>query len=267
MQMLKSLRLLLLTLGAFALASVTLALASAAPVLAQGAPSAADLKPEPVLPKMSPGSTVLGTKAVVPAEDILYLDLSSGGRVTIAMRPDVAPNSVARIRTLARQGFYDGTIFHRVIEGFMAQGGDPTGTGTGGSKLPDLKAEFNDLPHVRGAVAMARAQSDDSANSQFYIVLQPSLKLDRKYTVWGRVTDGMAFVDAIAKGEPPASPTKIIKASVGADNVSPPPPSTPIPAAAIAPAAAPLLAAELPAAVAVKTAPAKAATKPRRRAR
>ncbi len=275
--MLKSLRLLLLTLGAFALASVTLALASAAPVMAQGAPSAADLKPEPVLPKMSPGSTVLGTKAVVPPEDILYLDLSSGGRVTIAMRPDVAPNSVARIRTLARQGFYDGTIFHRVIEGFMAQGGDPTGTGTGGSKLPDLKAEFNDLPHVRGAVAMARAQSDDSANSQFYIVLQPSLKLDRKYTVWGRVTDGMAFVDAIAKGEPPANPTKIIKASVGADNVPPPPPSTPIPAAAVAPVAAPLLATELPAAVAVKTAPvkaapaksaaAKAATKPRRRAR
>jgi peptidylprolyl isomerase len=129
---------------------------------------------------------------------------------------------VERIRTLARQGFYDGTVFHRVIDGFMAQGGDPTGTGTGGSKLDDLKAEFNDLPHVRGAAAMARSQSDDSANSQFYIVLMPALKLDRTYTVWGRVVEGMAYVDGIEKGEPPENPSRIIKASIAADKVPPP---------------------------------------------
>ncbi len=139
------------------------------------------------------------------------------------MRPDVAPKTVERIKTLTRQHFYDGTIFHRVIDGFMAQGGDPTGTGTGGSKLPDLKAEFNDLPHVRGAVAMARAGEVDSANSQFYIVLSPTLKLDRNYTVWGRVISGMDHVDAIEKGEPPANPSKIVQASIAADHVPPPP--------------------------------------------
>ena len=121
-----------------------------------------------------------------------------------------------------RQGFYDGTIVHRVIDGFMAQGGDPTGTGTGGSKLDNLKAEFNDLPHVRGAVAMARSQSDDSANSQFYLVLMPALKLDRTYTVWGRIVEGMAYVDGIEKGEPPENPSRIIKASIAADKVAPP---------------------------------------------
>ena len=126
--------------------------------------------------------------------------------------------------------FYDGTVFHRVIDGFMAQGGDPTGTGQGGSKLPDLKAEFNDLPHVRGAVAMARAKTDDSANSQFYIVFQPALKLDRSYTVWGRVIGGMDYVDALERGEPPASPSKILQASIASDNVPPPAPSSPIPA-------------------------------------
>jgi peptidylprolyl isomerase len=155
-------------------------------------------------------------------ENTLVLDLSTGGRVTIAMRPDVAPKHVERIKTLVRQHFYDNTVFHRVIDGFMAQGGDPTGTGTGGSKLPDLKAEFNDLPHVRGAVAMARAGLVDSANSQFYIVLQPALKLDRNYTVWGRVMSGMAYVDAIEKGEPPANPSRIVQASIAADNVPPP---------------------------------------------
>ena len=163
--------------------------------------------------------------AAPPAPDpqnILYLDLSTGGRVGILMRPDKAPNHVERIKTLARKGFYDGLIFHRVIDGFMAQGGDPTGTGQGGSKLPDLKAEFNDLPHLRGTVAMARAEGNDSANSQFYINLGPSFALDGKYTVWGRVFQGMQFVDAIAKGEPPASPSKIVKASIGADNVAPP---------------------------------------------
>jgi len=135
----------------------------------------------------------------------------------VQMRPDIAPQHIERIKTLVRQHFYDGTVFHRVIDGFMAQGGDPTGTGTGGSKLPDLKAEFNSLPHVRGAVAMARAGAKDSANSQFYIVLQPTLKLDGNYTVWGRVVGGMDQVDAIEKGEPPANPSKIVHASIAGD--------------------------------------------------
>ncbi|OYW14368.1 MAG: peptidylprolyl isomerase [Sphingomonadales bacterium 32-65-25] len=181
-----------------------------------------DLKAPPKLPEMAAPSNIAGMIAQVDQENILVLDLSSGGRVKIVMRPDVAPKHVERIRTLARQGFYDGTVFHRVIDGFMAQGGDPTGTGTGGSKLDDLKAEFNDLPHVRGAAAMARSQSDDSANSQFYIVLMPALKLDRTYTVWGRVVEGMAYVDGIEKGEPPENPSRIIKASIAADKVPPP---------------------------------------------
>ena len=186
---------------------------AAVTMLAIGGSAAAQVAAPPVAPPLTPENTLL-------------LDLSTGGRVTIAMRPDVAPKHVERIKTLVRQHFYDGTIFHRVIDGFMAQGGDPTGTGTGGSKLPNLKAEFNDLPHVRGAVAMARAGEVDSANSQFYIVLQPSLKLDRNYTVWGRVTDGMAYVDAIEKGEPPANPSKIVQASIAADHVPPPAAST-----------------------------------------
>jgi cyclophilin family peptidyl-prolyl cis-trans isomerase len=181
-----------------------------------------DLKAPPKLPEMAGPSNLQGSVAKVDEENILYLDLSTGGRVKIIMRPDVAPKHVERIRTLVRRGFYDGTVFHRVIDEFMAQGGDPTATGTGGSDLPDLKAEFNDLPHVRGAVAMARAQGDDSANSQFYIVLMPVLRLDRIYTIWGRVVEGMAFVDAIEKGEPPESPSKIIKASIAADKVAPP---------------------------------------------
>jgi len=199
-------------------------------------------KPEkelPTLPKMAPPSTLPGTLTQVSDEDVLFLDLSTGGRVKIVMRPDVAPNHVERIRTLTREGFYNGLTFHRVIDGFMAQGGDPTGTGQGGSKYPDLKAEFNDLPHVRGAVAMARAKDNDSANSQFYIVLQPVLKLDRTYTVWGRVVSGMEFVDAIEKGEPPANPSKIIRASIAADHVPPPAPATPIPAIAAPPAPPP----------------------------
>ncbi|WP_022672205.1 peptidylprolyl isomerase [Novosphingopyxis baekryungensis] len=156
--------------------------------------------------------------AAVPDPDlsnVLYLDLSTGGRVTIRMYPTVAPNHVERIKTLARQGFYDGVIFHRVIEGFMAQTGDPTGTGTGGSDLPDLVQEFSKLPHLRGTLAMARAQSEDSANSQFFIVFQPNFKLDGKYTVVGRVTSGMEFVDAIARGEPPANPDVVLQASLG----------------------------------------------------
>jgi len=150
-------------------------------------------------------------------DNTLVLDLSTGGHVTIVLRPDKAPNHVARIKELVRSHFYDGTIFHRVIDGFMAQGGDPTGTGMGGSKLPNLKAEFNDLPHLRGVASMARSQSPDSANSQFFIVLAPSQFLDGQYTAWGRVSDGMDAVDGIAKGEPPANPTKIVKAYVLGD--------------------------------------------------
>lgn len=150
-------------------------------------------------------------------ENILDLQLSTGGPVRILLRPDKAPNHVARIKQLARAGFYDGLLFHRVIEGFMAQTGDPKGDGTGGSSLPDLKAEFNDLPHLRGAMAMARAESPDSANSQFYLVFQPVLRLDGKYTVVGRVLSGMAVVDAVERGEPPANPSTIVKAWIEAD--------------------------------------------------
>ncbi|WP_232476029.1 peptidylprolyl isomerase [Flavisphingomonas formosensis] len=158
-----------------------------------------------------------GTPIKVEAENILYLDLDDGGRVVVLLRPDKAPVAVERIRTLARRGFYNGLIFHRVIDDFMAQGGDPKGTGEGGSDLPNLKAEFNDLPHVRGAMAMARAQDPDSANSQFFIMLSPKLQLDGKYTVIGRVVSGMQYVDAIHRGEPPAQPTKIVKAQIAAD--------------------------------------------------
>lgn len=132
-------------------------------------------------------------------ENTLYIDLKYG-RVVIEMMPQIAPNHVARIKTLTRQKFYDGIVFHRVIDGFMAQTGDPTGTGMGGSKLPDLKAEFSDEPHIRGAVSMARAASPNSANSQFFIVTHDSRFLDNQYTVWGRVTKGMEFVDKIKKG-------------------------------------------------------------------
>jgi len=148
-------------------------------------------------------------------ENLIHIDLEAG-RISILMRPDVAPNHVARIRELTRQGFYDGTVFHRVIEGFMAQGGDPTGTGTSGSGQ-NLKAEFNKLPHLRGTVSMARAASDDSADSQFFICFDRSPFLDNQYTVWGRVIAGMEVADTIARGEPPANPTKIVKMSVAAD--------------------------------------------------
>ncbi len=151
-------------------------------------------------------------------QNLLLLDLSTGGRVTIWLRPDVAPLMVERVKTLTRQHFYDGLPFHRVIDGFMAQGGDPKGDGTGGSPLPDVKAEFNYLPHVRGAVSAARSEKEDSANSQFFIVFQPRLSLDKKYTVFGRVIDGMQYVDAIERGEPPANPSRITHAYIAADN-------------------------------------------------
>jgi peptidylprolyl isomerase len=144
----------------------------------------------------------------------LTLTLSSGGDVVIKLRPDLAPGHVERITSLASQGFYDGVVFHRVIPGFMAQGGDPTGTGMGGSKLPDLKAEFNNERHVRGACSMARAQSPNSANSQFFICFDDATFLDKQYTLWGQVESGMEYVDALPVGEPPREPGKIVKAIV-----------------------------------------------------
>jgi cyclophilin family peptidyl-prolyl cis-trans isomerase len=159
---------------------------------------------------------------VIDQENVLHLDLSTGGRVSILLNPQVAPAHVERIKTLARKGFYNGIIFHRVIDGFMAQTGDPTGTGKGGSDLPDLNAEFNPTPHLRGTVSMAKAADPNSANSQFFICFQPKFDLDNKYTAFGRVMSGMQFVDAIARGEPPAQPDRILQASVGADNLPPP---------------------------------------------
>ena len=162
-------------------------------------------------------------------ENVLYLDLSNGGRVTIRLMPEWAPSHVERIKTLVQQGFYNGIIFHRVIDGFMAQTGDPTGTGGGGSQLPDLKAEFNLMPHLRGTLSMARTDAPDSANSQFFIVFYPRFALDRKYTVFGRVIAGMEVADAIERGEPPEKPTKIIQASMATEGK--PPPVMPAPAA------------------------------------
>ncbi len=136
----------------------------------------------------------------------------SQGDVTIRLRPDLAPNHVQRIAELANEGFYDGVVFHRVIPGFMAQGGDPTGTGTSGSSKPNLKQEFSKEPHVRGVCSMARTANPDSANSQFFICFDDATFLDGQYTVWGEVTDGMDLIDALPKGEPPRSPGKIVKA-------------------------------------------------------
>lgn len=133
-------------------------------------------------------------------ENMIYLELKTG-RVVIETLPELAPNHVAQIKELVREGFYDGIVFHRVIEGFMAQTGDPTGTGRGGSDKPDLKAEFSNEPHVRGVLSMARAQSPDSANSQFFICLADATFLDGQYTVWGRVIEGMEHVDQIKLGD------------------------------------------------------------------
>ena len=146
--------------------------------------------------------------------DTLTFTLSTGGDVVIKLRPDLAPGHVQRITDLAKEGFYDGVLFHRVIPGFMAQGGDPTGTGMGGSKLPDLKAEFSEARHVRGTCSMARAQSPNSANSQFFICFDDAGFLDNQYTVWGEVESGMEHVDALPVGEPPREPGKIVKATV-----------------------------------------------------
>tara|TARA_R100000656_G_scaffold101889_1_gene74158 strand:- start:323 stop:838 length:516 start_codon:yes stop_codon:yes gene_type:complete len=148
-------------------------------------------------------------------ENTLLMDITHG-RVTIELRPDLAPGHVARIKQLARDGFYDGIVFHRVIEGFMAQGGDPTGTGMGGSG-ENLRAEFSKEPHVRGVCSMARAQDPNSADSQFFICFDDARFLDGQYTVWGKVIDGMDHVDAIKRGEPVQDPDKIVKMQVAAD--------------------------------------------------
>ena len=148
--------------------------------------------------------------------DYLILDLKDGP-VKIKLRSDLAPNHVERIKTLANKGFYDGVVFHRVIPGFMAQSGDPTGTGSGGSDLPNLKAEFSNEKHTRGTVSAARTANPDSANSQFYICFDDAPWLDRQYTVWGEVVEGMEAVDALPKGEPPRTPGKILSARVAAD--------------------------------------------------
>ena len=149
-------------------------------------------------------------------ENTLIIETTKG-RVVIAMRPDLAPKHVAHIKKLAREGFYDGIVFHRVIDGFMAQTGCPSGTGTGGSKLPNLKAEFNAEPHVRGVCSMARSSSPDSANSQFFICFADASFLDKQYTAWGKVIEGMENVDKIKKGEPVRDPDKMISMKVAAD--------------------------------------------------
>ncbi len=160
---------------------------------------------------------------VTDKSNLWLIDLSTGGRVTILLRPDVAPKMVERIKTLTRRHFYDGTIFHRVTDRPLpiAQGGDPTGTGQGNSDLPNVPAEFNYLPHARGAVAAARTEDENSANSQFYIMFRPALSLDKRYTVFGRVIKGMEYVDMIHRGEPPKDPSRILHAYIASDN--PPP--------------------------------------------
>lgn len=167
------------------------------------------------------GSLFLMTAATVNAADLdpentLYMDLKDG-RVTIKLMPDIAPTHVARMKELTREGFYNGIVFHRVIDGFMAQTGDPTGTGTGGSDKPDLKAEFNDYNFGRGAIGAARTNDPNSANSQWFICFDDCSFLNGQYTVWGQVVSGMEFVDKIKRGEPPSDPDKIVKMQVAAD--------------------------------------------------
>jgi peptidylprolyl isomerase len=170
----------------------------------------------------APVPVVAPAPSVAPPADVaanpanhLFLDLTSGGTVEIVLRPDLAPNHIERIQTLVRQGFYNGLTFHRVVPGFMAQGGDPTGTGEGGSKLPDLKAEFSPVPFLRGSVGAARTDNPDTANSQFFIMFVPNSELDGRYTMIGRVVKGMDVVDKMEPGEPPSNPTKIVKAYLG----------------------------------------------------
>ena len=154
--------------------------------------------------------------AIKDPENTLIIDTTQG-KVVIAMRPDLAPGHVAHIKKLAREGFYDGIVFHRVIEGFMAQTGCPKGQGTGGSKYPNLKAEFNAEPHVRGTCSMARSSMPDSANSQFFICFGDARFLDKQYTAWGNVIEGMENVDKIKRGEPVQNPDKMVSVKVAAD--------------------------------------------------
>ena len=230
----------------------------AASAVAQDAPPAPGPNPEqsepappvetppaaPAAAEATPATAVPAVPAMTPdqytnnPEYMLNIDLSTGGRVVIQLYPNVAPNHVDRIKQLARAGFYDGIKFHRVIDGFMAQTGDPSATGQGGSQLPDRKAEFNPTPHLRGTLSMARAQSEDSANSQFFIMLQPRFSLDRRYTAFGRVVSGMQYVDAIHQGEPPEVMSRMVQVSVAADNKPMPPASMlteTVPAPAVAP--------------------------------
>ncbi|WP_022681241.1 peptidylprolyl isomerase [Sphingobium bisphenolivorans] len=221
--------------------------ASSGAALAQGGRGAEETKKAEAAARAEQTAKQLGTDpaaklppASVPVDpqNVWDLDLSTGGRVRIQLRPDIAPAHVERIKELTRQGFYNGLKFHRVIPGFMAQGGDPKGDGTGGSTLPDLKAEFNPMPHLRGTVSMARAQSEDSANSQFFILFLPRMQLDKKYTVFGRVIEGMQYVDAIHEGEPPADPSTILQASIESDG-KPPVTALPTPPAPPAPSIIP----------------------------
>ena len=217
-------------------------------------PAFADKKKEKV--EVKDAKVVTDNRPPVPSmtdpANLWYLDLSTGGRVIIWLRPDAAPKMVERVKLLTSQHFYDVLLFHRVIEGFMAQTGDPKGDGTGGSTLPDVPAEFNWLPHVRGAVSAARegapegatveavTKAENSANSQFFIVFSPTMKLDKKYTVFGRVISGMEYVDAVARGEPPTAPSRILHAYLGTDNPPAYVPAPPAPAALPTPAATPV---------------------------
>ena len=195
----------------FALPLMALALIAAKPVAL----------PAPVLTHTAPAAI-----AADPANR-LNIELSSGGTVVVQLRPDIAPNHVYRIQSLATQGFYNGLAFHRVIPGFMAQGGDPNGTGSGGSTLPNITAEFSGLPHMRGVMAMARTADDlNGGNSQFFIMLSAGMALDKKYTIFGRVISGMQFVDGIAPGEPPEAPTRMVR--VWIDGPLPAPPAAPV---------------------------------------
>jgi peptidylprolyl isomerase len=170
-------------------------------------------KPAPVPPPMP--SLIAPAEVANNKANHLFLELSTGGTIEIVLRPDLAPHHIERIQTLVRRGFYNGLAFHRVIPGFMAQGGDPKGTGEGGSDLPNLKAEFTTIPFMRGTLGAARANSPDSANSQFFITFAPRPELDDNYTIMGRVVSGMDVVDGIAPGEPPEQPTKIVRAYLG----------------------------------------------------
>ena len=193
---------------------------AAVPAFAKDKPA-----PAPAAPVLSPA---INPDPTVEPENILALDLSNGGRVLIRLVPAWAPGHVERIKTLTAQGFYNGVVFHRVIDGFMAQTGDPKGTGEGGSDLPDLTAEFNMVPHMRGTVSMARTNEPDTANSQFFIVFYPRFALDNRYTNFGRVIAGMDVVDTIERGEPPVNPTKILQASLLSENKPRPVISAPV---------------------------------------